>query len=131
MFGALHALRIAWAGPWTAFGLLIGVLGLVGGGRMRRLGGVVECWGGLATWYLDVFPLIAGASAVTFGHTVLGRSKDHLDFCRSHELIHVRQYERWGPLFVPAYLACWIVLLFAGRNPYLDNPFEREAFAKS
>jgi hypothetical protein len=53
-----------------------------------------------------------------------------LDFCRSHELVHVRQYERWGVLFIPAYLLCSLVLWLTGRDPYRDNPFEREAYAK-
>jgi hypothetical protein len=41
--------------------------------------------------------------------------------------VHVRQYERWGPLFVPAYLVSSLVLWLRGRDPYWDNPFEVEA----
>ena len=122
------ALAILWAAPWTLFGLLVGGLGLVTGGRVQRTGRVIEFWGGFATVFLKVFPLVAGASAVTFGHTVLARSKAHLDGSREHELVHVRQYERWGPLFVPAYLLCWLLLWLSGKNPYFDNPFERQAF---
>ncbi len=123
-------LAILWASPWTLFGLANGALGLVSGGRVRRTGRVLEFWGGWVTLYLRVFPLISGASAVTFGHTVLARDLDALEACRRHELVHVRQYERWGPLFVPAYLLCWLVLWARRKNPYLDNPFEREAFRK-
>ena len=121
-------LAILWASPWTLFGLLVGGLGLATGGRVQRAGRVLEFSGGFATVFLRVFPLVRGASAVTFGHTVLGRSPSLLADCRQHEQVHVRQYERWGPLFVPAYLLCWLVLWLSGRNAYFDNPFERQAF---
>lgn len=65
---------------------------------------------------------------MTLGHTILGRSECDLDLCRAHELIHVRQYERWGPAFLPAYLGCSAYLWLRGKNFYRDNPFEREAF---
>jgi hypothetical protein len=52
-----------------------------------------------------------------------------LDETRAHERVHVAQCERWGPLFVPAYLAAGAWAWARGRHPYFDNPFEREAFA--
>ncbi len=67
---------------------------------------------------------------MTLGHTVLGRTAAALDMARPHELIHVRQYERWGPLFVPAYLLCSLVIWLRGKDAYRDNPFEREAFTQ-
>ena len=39
----------------------------------------------------------------------------------------MRQYERWGPLFIPLYLGASAWALASGREPYWDNPFEREA----
>jgi hypothetical protein len=42
---------------------------------------------------------------MTFGHVVVGASAKALDDTRTHERVHIRQYERWGPLFVPAYVA--------------------------
>jgi hypothetical protein len=128
MLHLLAAISIFWALPWTTFGLFVGGLGLLTGGNVQRTGRVIEFWGGGAAWFLRRFPLVAGAAAVTFGHVVLARSKTALDGTRSHEMVHVRQYERWGPLFVPAYLACYFALWLAGRHPYFDNPFEREAF---
>jgi hypothetical protein len=50
---------------------------------------------------------------------------------RLHEHVHVRQYERWGVLFFPLYLASSLLQIARGRDPYLNNAFEREAFAKS
>ena len=121
-------LAIAWASPWTLFGLLNGGLALLSGGHCQRSGRVLEFWGGWAAVFLRTFPLLRGASAVTFGHTILARDRDALDAGRRHELVHVRQYERWGPLFVPAYLLSWLLLWLCGKNAYFDNPFEREAF---
>ena len=37
--------------------------------------------------------------------------------------------QRWGPLFIPAYLTASLLQLVRGRRPYEDNPFEREAYA--
>jgi len=118
---------VVWASPWTLLGLLVGAVGLATGGRTQRRGTVVEFYGGLVAWLLAHFPGMPGA--MTLGHTVLGRTAAMLDVARRHELIHVRQYERWGPLFVPAYLLCSGVQWLRGKDPYRDNPFEREAYA--
>jgi len=40
----------------------------------------------------------------------------------------VQQYERWGPLFVPAYLGSSLLQWLRGQDPYRSNWFEREAF---
>jgi hypothetical protein len=65
--------------------------------------------------------------AMTLGHVILGRTEAALDVCRRHELVHVRQYERWGPLLVPAYVGCFLFLRWQGKDGYLENPFEKEA----
>lgn len=115
-----------WVSPGTLLGLVAGGLTLLSGGRMFRYRHTLEVCGGFAAWYLQ---RIARAQAMTLGHVILGRTQADLDRTRYHEWVHVRQYERWGPLFVPAYLlsSCWLWL--RGRNCYLDNPFEVEAFA--
>ena len=51
-----------------------------------------------------------------------------LSSLRAHEQVHVRQYERWGLFFVPAYLVSSLWQLLRGRHIYRDNCFEREAF---
>jgi len=126
--GVISLVKILWAAPWSLCGAGVGVLGLLTGGGVRRSGRIVEFWGGLLPLFLSYFPFIAGSPVATFGHVVLGRSKRHLDACRSHQMIHVRQYECWGPLFVPTYLILWFVLWCCGKHPYYDNPFEREAY---
>lgn len=65
---------------------------------------------------------------MTLGHVVIGQTSAALDIARRHELVHVRQYERWGPLFLPLYGAFSLALWLRGRDAYRENPFEREAF---
>ena len=120
--------KVFWAAPWSFLGASVGIVGLLTGGEFRRQGKIMEFWGGVIPLFLRYFPFVAGSPVATFGHVVVGRSTRHLDACRPHQMIHVRQYECWGPLFVPAYLTCWFVLLSRGRHPYYDNPFEREAY---
>ena len=52
-------------------------------------------------------------------------------FIAAHELIHVQQYERWGVLFFPLYVTSSLVEFLCGADPYRDNAFEREAYAKT
>ena len=121
-----------WALPTTALGLLFVAPALLSGGGVQRVDGVLEVYGGAAALFLRRATLLkGGASAMTLGHVVLGRDRLALERTRRHERVHVRQCERWGPLFLPAYLAASAVMWLRGRNPYRDNPFEREAFAQA
>ena len=118
-----------WPLPWTAVGLLLGAAALTLGASARVQAGVLEVSGG---WLgrraaLGVGPY--NVQALTLGHVVLGCSADVLGHLREHERVHVRQYERWGLLFVPAYLADSLWQALRGRHPYRDNRFERPAFA--
>ena len=71
--------------------------------------------------------LSGGASAMTLGHVVLGRDLDLLDATRSHERLHVRQCERWGPFFVPVYFLASLVAMCRGKRAYEDNFLERRS----
>ena len=124
----LRLLAILWASPWTLIGLSVGLLGLATGGRVRCRGRILEFYGGAVTWLLKRMPTGPLTLAMTWGHTVLGQTDAGLDIAREHEMVHVRQYERWGPLFGPAYVLCSLVLWLRGKNPYRDNPFERQAY---
>ena len=124
---AVRCLAVAWAFPGTAVGLCLGGLAVALGGRCQGVGGALEFYGGPIPRVLGD---VVGAVAITFGHTILGLDRAILDSVRVHEHVHVRQYERWGPLFIPAYLACSAWLRATGGHPYLDNPFEVEAFQK-
>ncbi|MBL9122899.1 MAG: hypothetical protein JNG90_04655 [Planctomycetaceae bacterium] len=125
----LQPLLYVWAGPASLIGLLLGVAALLTGGRAQRRSGVLEFYGGAAAWLLRHAPLVGNAMAMTLGHVVLGQTAAGLDIARRHELVHVRQYERWGPLFLPLYAWLSLWMWWQGRDPYRDNPFEREAFA--
>lgn len=115
-----------WAGLNTMVGLTAGLLIVSFGGRTRVVSGVAEFYGGRLV-------RLAGNrfAALTLGHVILGRSAADLDALRSHERIHVRQYERWGPFFLPAYAASSLWQVLRGRCAYRDNFFEREAFDRS
>lgn len=123
-----------WALPTTSVGLACAAAALVTGGRARVVRGVIEVHGGIVGFLLHrvagIF-LAGGASAMTLGHVVLGRDQNLLDFTRDHERVHVRQCERWGPLFLPVYLGASAWLWFRGRRRYEDNPFEVEAYDRS
>ncbi len=67
------------------------------------------------------------ASAMTLGHVIIGRDPHCLESCRDHEQAHVRQAERWGGLFIPAYLLASGWAWCRGRHYYLDNCFEVDA----
>ena len=119
---------LLWALPWTSVGLFAGLVALATGGRLRRRGSVTEFYGGAIPWFFQRFP--GKPSALTLGHAILGRTGAALDAARDHELVHVHQYERWGPFLVPAYLLCSLLLSINRKHAYRDNPFEREAYRK-
>src|SRR3954470_49584 len=125
----LRALVYLWTLPTTAVGLLVTVPTLLTGGRARWHSGVLEVYGGFAAFLLrKLVPLPGGASAMTLGHVVIARDPATHTDTRSHERVHVRQCERRGPFFIPAYLGASLVLKLRGRDAYRDNPFEREAY---
>jgi hypothetical protein len=126
-----RALVYLWALPTTTVGLLFLPLALAGGGA-RVVDGVLELHGAAIAFFLRRCTLLrGGASAMTLGHVVLGRDQRLLELTRPHERVHVRQCERWGPLFIPAYLVASLLVLIRGGRPYEDNPFEREAYENS
>lgn len=128
----LRSLVYLWTLPTTAVGLSVAILTLLTGGRARWHTGVLEVYGGFAAFLLrKLVPLPGGASAMTLGHVVIARDPACHTETRAHERIHVRQCERWGPLFIPAYLLTSLVLKVRGRDAYHDNPFEREAYENS
>ncbi len=49
----------------------------------------------------------------------------------AHECEHIRQWERFGPLYLALYFASSAAALFRGGRPYWDNRFEAAARARS
>lgn len=122
-------LRYLWAAPNTVLGLVLGGVAMLFGAKAQRYRGVVEICGGRVGYALSRLPPALGFSAMTLGHVILAVDRSALAHLRMHERVHVRQYERWGPLFLPAYLLSSVLQLLRGRNPYRENHFERQAYA--
>jgi len=89
----------------------------------------MEVAGGKLLQIASLLPLSARFVAITFGHVIIGIDHTALGRVRPHKHVHVQQYERWGILFIPLYIASSFMQLLLGRNPYLNNCFEREAHA--
>jgi hypothetical protein len=113
----VRVLRYLWASPATLIGVLLslafkrrfishGVLVGEGAKWPRRLG-----------WRYR---------AVTLGHCVLCVDAMDADLMR-HELVHVAQFERWGPLMALAYPWASLRAVSGGQHPYRDNHFEVQA----
>jgi hypothetical protein len=113
-----------WAFPATAIGLLFATAACLTGGSMQLRNGVLEACGGLVARWLRGSRFHRGGAAVTFGHVILARDRPSLERSRFHEMGHVRQFERWGPLLLPMYWSIVLWLWLRGYDPYLDHPFE-------
>lgn len=124
---AFRPLVYAWAFPTTCVGLVAGGLTLATGGRVRAVAGILEFYGGFS----KVMAHRCGFAAMTLGHVVVGFDSASLARCRDHELVHVRQVERWGPLFIPAYLIESCLAWRRGEHFYYDNRFEIQARRES
>ncbi|MEX2151521.1 MAG: hypothetical protein WD793_15010 [Steroidobacteraceae bacterium] len=116
-----------WAGPNTMLGLGAGLVMLAFGAAASRIHGTLEFSGGAIGLLFASRMQPVRFQAVTFGHVILGTSAAALAGAREHEQAHVRQYERWGPFFLPAYFASSAWQLLTGRHVYHDNYFERQA----
>lgn len=115
---------IVWASPNSLIGLTVGFLGLLSGGKAQIAEGCIEFYGGWVEKWLERLNVFG----MTLGHTILGQTKNGLRIVRKHEQVHVRQYERWGPFFLPAYLGWSAWLWSKGQDYYRLNPFEVEAY---
>jgi hypothetical protein len=101
----------------------------------RIVNGVLEVTSPALAWFLRApwFRAITGGSgfaAATIGHVIVARDAHCMRGCRTHERAHVRQCERWGPLFPLAYIAAglWVTVKRRSWHAYYhDNPFEVEA----
>jgi hypothetical protein len=124
-----RAIIYLWVLPTSCAGLVFLPFVRITGGAYQVVDGVLELYGGVVNSFLRRYTLLeGGASAMTLGHVVLGRDLDALEWSRAHERVHVRQCERWGPLFFAAYALGSLIAMIRGKSAYMDNPFEREAY---
>ena len=122
---AASILRYLWASPATLLGLLATLPLLPLGAKAVARSGVLEVTLGSSSGRFapNSLPFVA----ITLGHVVIAANASYQDSWRTHELVHVAQYERWGPFFLLAYPAESLLQFFRGYRPYLDNRFEVEA----
>ena len=124
----MRVLKLAWAAPCSAIGLLLGAIVLLLGGRARWRAGAWE----FSPTETGRFSRLAIAhlpfGAITFGHVVIGASCSQLVVLRQHERVHVRQYEMLGPLFLLAYPLASLVAAMRGMPAYRGNWFEVQAY---
>lgn len=125
----LRLVKYIWALPNSILGAILGLVVLFLGGHARFLSGALEFYGGLFEPLIKKTPAFFRFEAVTLGHVVIGTNEAQLESGRDHEHIHIRQYERWGPFFLPAYVISSLWQIARRRGAYRDNIFEREAYA--
>jgi hypothetical protein len=124
-----RAVRLLWASPTSLLGLVAALPVLLAGGSVRRVDHTLE-----VALRSHVLPRASRGrrshfAAITLGHVILGRTHAELARLRAHERVHVRQAERLGPFFVPAYLLASAIAWWRGACPYRGNHFEVEAYA--
>jgi len=121
-------LKTIWVAPCTALGFLLAVPFLFFMGAKAR-----SCEGNIEVVVLGgqtpSGALLARLpfAAMTVGRLILASSEADLARLRRHEQAHVRQYERWGVLFLLAYPAASLLAALRGGHFYHDNCFEVQA----
>ena len=127
----MKLLRYLWVSPASLVGLVVGLFAIASGARARVVDGAIEVAGGGVRSFILRLPEGLRFGAITLGHVIVGLDPAVLEHARAHEHVHVRQYERWGLFFFPLYLGSSLLALLRGRDPYRDNCFEAEAFARA
>lgn len=122
-------LRYALAAPVSLVGVIAGALARLSGASATRRDGVLEVCGGGLAHVLPRLGIGVTPRAMALGHVVIAVDADPLDQTRAHERVHVRQFERWGPIFPFAYALTSVVPLARGGDAYVDNVFEQDARA--
>lgn len=123
----LRLLGYVWASPCSLAGLVVALVSIALGAQPRLRDGTLQVVGGRLVTGISALPTRLRILAFTYGHVIFAVDEAALDAYRAHELVHVRQYERWGLFFPPAYIASSLLQRLKGRDPYFANRFEREA----
>ncbi len=111
---------------WNVPNTLLGLLGGLGGRRRwDRQARVCEVVGG---WLVGVLRRQGLAAAITLGDVIIYADKAMVTALREHEMVHVRQYRAWGPLFLPAYGLEALYQWARTRDGYRNNRFEVAAY---
>ena len=124
----LTILGYLWALPNSLLGLVLFIVLAPFGARASWIHGALEVSGRPIELALRYGTPRGMALALTLGHVILAPAAHAHAMTRSHERVHVAQYERWGPFFLPAYALSSLWHYLRGGDPYRDNCFEREAY---
>ena len=123
------ALKYIWALPASALGVCAACIASLAGAEIKRVSGVLEVSLAPRAAVLRNAVACLPFAAITLGHIVIARNAQEQAALRTHERVHVAQYELWGALFLIAYPLESLFQLLSGRQPYLDNRFEIAARA--
>jgi hypothetical protein len=110
-------LGYVWTSPNTLLGVILALFSLQG---PRVVNGVLVFDADPPRGFVWLLQKLLRKAAITYGHVVLSATPLEGRLL-THELHHVRQYERLGPLYIPIYVLVWA---FMG---YRRHPFERAA----
>lgn len=104
-----------WAAPMTLVGLIVGA---ASGARPHLRDGIIlfAPARALTGWMVRT----RGYAAAAFGHVIVS-VEDPTPLLLAHELVHVRQAERFGAFMAPLYLA------LLARYGYRNHPMEMAA----
>lgn len=126
-----RVVRMLWASPCSAVGIVLACILLLAGGRARWSSGALEVTYRENQAGCGKLARKLPFRGIVFGHVILAVTREELLSIGPHERVHVQQYGRWGPLFFFAYGASSLWQLIRGRSAYWDNHFEIQARALS
>ena len=127
----LKVVKLLWAAPCSAVGLLFAAVPLLLGGKGAWRHGALEVTYRRNQASCGKLAHALPFRGIVFGHVILAVTDEELFRIGPHERVHVEQYERWGPLFFLAYPLSSLWQILHGRSPYWDNHFEIQARHRS
>lgn len=127
MSALAKALKLIWAAPCSVVGGVLGAGVVLLGGQVKPSHGTLEFTFRNSDESCGKLSRSLPFRAITFGHVIIAVTENDLQHSREHELVHVRQYERWGMAFFVAYPASSLWQLLRGRDAYWNNCFEIQA----
>jgi hypothetical protein len=119
--------KLIWASPCSLVGLIFATIVMLCGGAAMRSSNTLEITFRASQAPGRTLMRWLPFRAITLGHVIIAITRQELDRLRTHERIHVQQYERLGLFFFVAYTLSSIWQLIRGRSMYWDNYFEVEA----
>lgn len=117
-------LRFVWPLPFTLLAGVVVCLFMPLGVTLTVRDRSIQASGPGCAMLLKVLVPWMNVSGLTIGHVVIYRTRDDAAVLHAHEIVHVRQWERWGIIFPWAYATASLVATLQGGHYYRDNAFE-------